>query len=222
MPKCGGSSFKELLKRRFPGKVLTDNDNPIHQSIDDRKKKVKRKRKWSEFSQKYLNRYSLTKCIHGHFLPHKYDFLYDKDETLFVTWLRDPVERLGSHYYFWQRTFKPWKSKPLHQKVIREDWSLEKFVFSEELRNLYSQFLWNFPIEKFDFIGIMEHYDEDLDYFGKNILSLNDFSVPQKNVNPNSSNKYFQDEKLIKDIKSFHFRDYEIYNYALQTRKERI
>lgn len=222
MPKCGGSSFKELLDRQFPWKVLEDNDYPIHKSFDERTGEVERAGRWIEFADKYLFRYNFTECIHGHFLPYKYRYFYGKKDTVFVTWLRDPIERLGSHYYFWKRTYSPWNPKPLHKKVIEENWSLKEFAFSEEIQNIYSKFLWNFPVDQFDFIGVTEFFEEDLTYFGNKFLEWNQkVTIPQENVNPERSKKYFDDEKLIKDLKDFHSLDYEIYNYALQARKER-
>lgn len=223
MPKCGGSSFKELLDRRFGKRVMEDNDYPIHQSFSVRTRKAERARKWGAFADKYLYRYSFTECIHGHFLAYKYDFFYGRDDTIFVTWLRDPIERLGSHYYFWQRTYTPWKrTRPLHKRVIKENWSLEKFAFSEEIRNIYTTFLWNFPVERFDFIGLTEFYEDDLNYFSRKYLGLDEVAVPQKNVNPGRSKKYFEDPKLIEELKAFHARDYEIYEYARNLRNERI
>lgn len=222
MPKCGGSSFKELLDRQFQRRVLEDNDYPIHKSFAERTGEAERAAKWIEFTDKYLLRYNFTECIHGHFLPYKYHYFHGKKDTVFVTWLRDPIERLGSHYYFWKRTYSPWNPKPLHKKVIKENWSLEKFAFSEEIQNIYSKFLWNFPVENFDFIGITEFFEEDLTYFGNRYLDLNrNVTIPEKNVNPERSKKYFDDEKLIQDLRDFHSRDYEIYNYALQARKDR-
>lgn len=221
MPKCGGSSFKELLDKKYPGSVIEDNDYPIHKSFPERTSEADRGRRWVEFAHKYLFRYSRTECIHGHFLPYKYNYLYDLEGNIFVTWLRDPIERIGSHYYFWKRTYSPWNPKRLHKKMIQEDWSLEEFAFSEEIRNIYSTFLWNFPVERFHFIGVTEFYEEDLTYFGKKYLNIEDVAIPRKNVNPRNSTKYFEDEGLIKELRSFHAEDYEIYNYALRKREER-
>src|SRR5690606_39025041 len=94
-----------------------------------------------------------VKCIHGHFMPYKYHSLLKNKKNIFVTWLRDPIERLGSHYYFWLRTYDSKNSPPLHKKVVEENWSFEAFCFSKEMQNVYEQFFWKFPIDNFNFIG---------------------------------------------------------------------
>lgn len=220
MPKCGGSSFRELLEKKF--KILEDNEYPIHKTPEKRAQYAKRGAKWVSRADTYLNRYYFTECVHGHFLPYKYSHFYGRDDTLFVTWLRDPIQRLGSHYYFWQRTYQPFRSKPLHKRVIKEEWSLEKFALSEEIRNIYDLYLWKFPLEQFDFVGITEHSEEDMNYFGKRYLDMDTVPIPKENVNPNNNRTYFEDQDLIERVKKFHARDYEIYNQALEMREKRM
>ena len=38
-------------------------------------------------------------CIHGHFLPLSYRHLARRADVRFVTWLREPIDRLLSHYH---------------------------------------------------------------------------------------------------------------------------
>lgn len=222
MPKCGGTSFNELLQQHFKRKFSKDDDFPIHWTPDQRKNKVTRARKRVEWGHKYFYRYRFTECIHGHFMPYKYDYFYGIDDNIFVTWLRDPIERLISHYYFWLRTYEADNPKPLHRRVVEEEWTLLQFAFSEEMKNMYSKFLWKFPARRFDFIGITEHFEADFTYFAHHFLGLNDITVPQKNISPSDSKPHFEDESLIKELKSFHARDYDLYNFALEKRQARI
>lgn len=222
MPKCGGTSFKELLKKHYKLRFSKDYDYPIHWTPEQRKKETEKARKRIQKAHTHFYQYRFSKCIHGHFLPYKYDHFYGKNGNLFITWLRDPIERLVSHYNFWIRTHEEHKQMPLLKKVIEEEWTLEEFAFSEELRNIYSKFLWNFPIERFDFIGITEYYEQDLNYFANHYLEIDDVAVPKKNISPRNSKTHFKDKSLIKELKSFHARDYELYNYALQKRQRRI
>ena len=108
-----------------------------------------------------------TDCVHGHFLPLKYLLLGTRCELTFVTWMREPVARLLSHYYYWQASYDPATAAPHHRQVIEQGWTLEQFCLSEQFRNIYTQYLWGFPLENFDFIGITEHYADDLRAFSR-------------------------------------------------------
>jgi hypothetical protein len=157
-------------------------------------------------------------CIHGHFMPVKYLPLETKQDLTYVTWMRNPVERIISHYYFWQRRNKP-DFPPLYKRVIEEKWSLERFCLSNEMRNLYHQFLWGFPVFRFDFIGITEYYDEDYRYFSENILQ--GLGPAQRvNVNKHIKKKYPISKSLRREIEDFHHDDMELYHMALEKRKE--
>ena len=64
-----------------------------------------------------------------------------------------------------------------------------------------------------------------MSFFAKNYLK--DYKikhVPKKNTNPNNSGFYSDkiSKELFSNIKSFHSKDYEMYEYALEKRKERI
>ncbi len=221
MPKSGGASFRHLLENHFKKSYLQDHDYPIHDSPEKRHRKVKRKKVLNRISDKLFNRFGNVKCIHGHFLPYKYEHLYQTDEHTFVTWFRDPFERLTSHYYYWKEYHDKMKVQPLLKKFLEEEWTFEDFAFSEEVRNIYSLFLWNFPVERFDFIGITEFYDEDLTFFAENYLGIPDVKIPKKNVNKKSTDKKINDQGLIREIKEFHAKDYQLYNYALDERSKR-
>jgi hypothetical protein len=219
IPKAGGTSFKLFLHENF--KTIDDyGDIPLNKSEIDRQEKA------TEFSRAFgkIKQYKLAlrniECIHGHFLPVKYEKLIGKNH--FVTWLRDPLERLASHYYFWQREFDPLNSPALHQKVILENWTLEQFCLSDELRNIYAQFFWNFPIENFDFIGIVEHFEDDLNDFADTFKTRNPSKAINVNNNASKSSPYFTDPALIAKIKEFHAVDYGIYQKALALRTERL
>jgi len=222
MPKCGGTSFRELLRTHYKLRYAKDYDYPLHQTFKQRTQEAESARKWIRIKHKYLFQYRFTRCIHGHFLPYKYDYFYGRDGTAFITWMRDPIERLVSHYYYWQRSYQNINHpKYLQKKVIEEEWTLKEFALSEELRNIYAKFLWNFPVEQFDFIGITEYFEQDYQYFAQHYLGRDDVSVPKKNIGSEHSKPYFNDNGLVRDIKSYHARDYEIYRFALKARKLR-
>ncbi|NQX90231.1 MAG: hypothetical protein HRT77_16395, partial [Halioglobus sp.] len=162
-------------------------------------------------------------CIHGHFLPLKYLLLADARPTVFITWMRDPIERLVSHYHYWYAVYDPdsTDTRPLHRRVVEEQWSLEQFCLSDAMRNLYSQLLWGFPLERFDFIGITEHYADDLSAFSQAFLGR---ELPARVRNPRQSPRPEADELgglLRARVAKWHAADCELYRRALASRAAR-
>jgi len=160
-------------------------------------------------------------CIHGHFLPLKYLLLSVRTDIEFITWLREPVERLLSHYYYWQRVYDPLTAPSLHRRVVEEEWSLERFCLSPELRNLYGQFFWGFPLENFDFIGITEFFEEDLRYFSRTYLNTT-LEAHSENVGEKQGGKYLVEEGLRARIEEYHTHDVALYARAMALRQRRV
>ena len=89
------------------------------------------------------------------------------------------------------------------------------------MQNFYGQILWGFPLEYFDFIGITEHYDEDLNYFSKKYLTAK-IQSQRLNVNKESGGVYNISESLRKKIENYHYEDMELYKRALDMRESRF
>ena len=159
-------------------------------------------------------------CIHGHFLPVKYRWVRLRRAVQFITWMRDPVERLASHYHFWKRSYDPRSSRPLHRRVVEDDWPFDRFYRSPELRNVYAQFLWGFPLTNFDFVGITEHYDEDFRFFVEAFLGA---SLPAHRVETNTAREsllYVTDPRVRAEIEQLHRKDMALYRRALELRRQ--
>lgn len=221
MPKSGGSSFLHLLKTKYPKSIRIDNGHPIHYSPAERHQRAELNNLRNSVYAKLTSGFDYLGCIHGHFMPYQYEVFYTSGNHLFVTWLRDPITRIESHYHFWKQHFNELAPLPLLKKFIREDWSLEKFAFREEIRDIYSIYLWKFPIERFDFIGVTEFFAEDIDFFAKEYLNIFQFEVPEKNVNRKKGNEKISDPGLIRELKEFHAKDYQLYQYALDQHDKR-
>ena len=215
LPKTGGSSFKLSLDQHFGQNILLDYaDLPINTPPLQRNRNVlisALKNAERDFGE--------VECIHGHFMPAKYLLLNTIKPQIFVTWMRHPVERVISHYYFWQRFYLP-EAPPLHKRIVEEKWSLEKFCLSDEMRDFYNQFLWGFPLQNFNFIGITEHFEEDFMYFTQKFLQTNMASY-KVNINENKKGSYPISKSFMKQIESFHQVDMELYHTALKFRFQR-
>lgn len=219
LPKTAGISFGSALDRHFDGNVLRDYaDRSLNVSTFQRNwKTLKRSVKNVGAGQKLAH----LDCIHGHFMPLKYRFLPVAEEKQFVVWLRDPVERIASHYYFWLRDYEPTKSGALRRRVVEEGWSLERFCLGPELQNFYSKFFWGFPFSRFSFVGITEFYEEDLEYFGRNVLGET-LASSFDNANPSKeSQSYIEDASLRARIENHHALDLNLYRKAVAMRNLR-
>jgi hypothetical protein len=214
LPKTAGSSFGKTLETHFGNSLLLDYaDLPISKPIVERNREAL-------LSSLRLAEEGISgiQCVHGHFLPIKYLLLNSKQKLFFLTWMRDPVERAISHYHYWQRSYDPNKPCLLHhERVIKEGWSLERFCLGPEFRNLYSQYMWGFPLEMFDFIGIVEFYEDDLAYLADNYLEAT-LDAYRLNV---SDKKNDISPELREAIERHHDKDVQMYRRALQMRLTR-
>lgn len=95
-----------------------------------------------------LSRYD---CVHGHFLAIKYAGSPRPIE--FAVWLRDPVQRLVSRYHYGKR------------QGGLAGLTFTEFCEEERFRNTYAKYLWNFDIDRCDFVGITEEYARSVGVF---------------------------------------------------------
>lgn len=211
VPKTAGSSFRAILEQFYGGRLLLDyGDLPINTPANVRHAKA-----LSDAAVLATSDLSDVDCIHGHFLPRKYLPLKNTVRARFVTWLREPLSRAISHYNFWKRTYNSASAPPLHRRVCEESWSLERFCFSDELKNFYAQFFWDFPTELFDFIGITERFSEDLSFFSRRFLQLEASCVPKVNAAPANQSRTALVAGFRERFEEFHAEDYRIYRAAL-------
>jgi hypothetical protein len=212
LPKTAGTSFGAALKQAYgPGYLEDYADLPMQHAAW--------KRQWRALWSALRRAPGLpapVRCVHGHFLPMKYRPLASRQEVLYITWLRDPVERLASHYHYWRRDYDGSDpAQPLRNRMLREDWSFERFALGPELRDVYSRYLWHFDPRRFDFIGITEHYERDLTRFASGHLDRG-FRVETALVNPErGEGGYDTPAGLRRRIEAHHARDVALYRWAL-------
>lgn len=205
VPRTAGTSFRQLLRQHYGDNLVLDYGNPILVNSFIRKgsAQILQKKNHLFFNQSNAN------CIHGHFLPYKYTTLKNTSKLVYVIWIRNPLDRLISHYnYIFGNDKQQHKSSPYHLKIKNQNWSLEKFCMSEITRNLYTKMLWNFPIENFDFIGSVENYSEDIEIFANTYLG--GLKKSSLKINYSTVNHSISDD-LVMEIKQFHGRDFQLY-----------
>lgn len=217
LPKTAGTSFEASLTDHFGGGFRRDyDDQPITKPVAVRGREALTAA--LDIAEQGL---PAIDCVHGHFLPLKYLLLDTCCELTFITWMREPVARLLSHYFYWQSSYDPATSAPHHRQVIELGWTLEQFCLSEQFRNLYTQYLWGFPLEKFAFIGISENYPEDLREFSRRYLGT-ELEAQRKNTTVCTGQRRELEPELLARVRRFHAADIALYQRALQLRQARL
>lgn len=219
LPKTAGTSFLAALEQRFGANIYRDyGDRPLHHGALRRHLQCTK----AALGHAVSGLAEEPACIHGHFLPLKYRYLRSSSGLTFVTWFRDPVQRIVSHYNYWRREYEAATAGTLHRKVVEEDWSLEQFALSPQLRDVYRIFLWHFPIQRFDFIGITEFFEEDLQDFSSRFLNAT--AAPDtRNAGPAGAGRtHAVEAELEARIRRYHARDVALYEKALEMRRQRL
>ncbi len=219
LPKTAGRSFRFYLKSIFEQNFILDkSDGVLHNSLEQRQVQLE------EFLQNHeLDAHPAPCCFHGHFLMYKYYQVLQEANVLYVCWMRDPFQRMRSHYDYWLRNYNPTRAESLHKKVVEEAWSFEQFCFSKQMQNVYCQFLWKFPVDKFDFIGITEYFNEDLKYFHDKYFNKHELKFYHEHKNPFKEPIGYKpsEDQFFKDFQEFHKEDYLLYQAAFNDRSNR-
>ena len=143
IPKAAGISLWQMFQHAFPeglADVYPDRD-PWRNIVDK------------------------VEVIHGHF--DLQDYLSIAPAPRVITFLREPLSRAVSHFYFWLEPPTPNSpaiDHPLYVKhFVEQEPDLERFLLEPGMANLVSSFLkpFNRP-EQFWFVGFQEHFAEDV------------------------------------------------------------
>lgn len=212
LPKTAGTSFRLALEEHFGERLLLDYaDRPLGQSQEEAEAAAT-----AAAQQSAEMNFAGVDCIHGHFLATKYA---SRPDVTFVTWLREPVDRLQSHYMYWRQTPTADNIAPLRRRMLDEDWSFSDFAFQSRLQNFYSQFLAGVPLDAFRFVGITEHYAEDLAEFGASVLGA---EIPVRHLNASDTPADSLAPALRAELEEFHSIDVALYRQALANREQRL
>jgi len=141
VPKAAGSSFKKVLEHQYGGTLLPIYKNELNKKIWNNER--------IDISLKY-------RAIQGHF-PATQQLLESFPNAKLISWVRHPLNRIISYYYYWLK--RPRHNNPNHDRFINEKPSLVEFSSWEIMQGeLHSYF--QVPIENFDYIGVVENYEE--------------------------------------------------------------
>lgn len=212
LPKTAGTGFGALLREVYGPALCEDYTAPPMQIPRGRREAAALWRGvWLR-----ANWPAGIRAVHGHVLACQYRLALLGRPAHFITWLREPVERVVSHYHYWRHDYAgDDPAQPLRNRMLREDWSLERFCLGPEMRDLYRQYLWGFAPRRFAFIGLTEHYAEDLARFARDWLGRPPPSVGRVNAGPSRPPL---DPALRDAIERHHARDVALYRWAVAQR----
>lgn len=157
--------------------------------------------------------------LHGHFnLKSLYEHFPELVNIPLITWLRNPVDRVLSNYYYLREMvmghFKEYEqNRTILDKMMK---TLDEFIHSDINRNIIHQHLEGFSLEQFKYIGIVENYDNDLHKMAEQ-FSWKNASSNRVNVtkfHPTINNK------LRKKIEMLNEKDMAIYKEALSLKQK--
>lgn len=214
IPKAAGTSLKHaLIAKGGEAAISFRNDRPMSDGPRTRQAKC--------LLASWCAETPCRQITFGHFLVGRFarftPWGFEKREGLqYATFLREPLQRAISHYYFWKRTcvsgHKVW------ERFTAEAWSLERFLLSPEHANFQSRFLWRFPLADFDFVGLAERYEESIAMLGAMFPELVGLERRADNANPEKTvgNGYEVDPVLAMKFKERNAEDYALYALALE------
>ncbi|MEJ0049173.1 MAG: sulfotransferase family 2 domain-containing protein [Rhodospirillales bacterium] len=156
VPKCAGTSLRGALARMFGHEAVyhdygdrpIDPASPMNLDPDGFYERMGR----SGF--KHL---AGKRAVHGHFNIGKYR---NFSARLRITFVREPIDRMISHYFFWKDT-RP-NGHSLHEYVFHNDIDIENFARLPLIRRFYTASIFaGVDMKQFDLIGFHDRLSED-------------------------------------------------------------
>lgn len=209
IPKTAGVSFKYILQSVYGKKSVARFDI---------------KRAGVEVNSKayHSNQLPNVQVLHGHFIYEDLISTFEIPKDIKkVTWLRHPVKRVISNYYYLESHLNKLIGKKNERQNLlkRMQKTLLEFSRIESNRNRQSKFLKSIELDEFDFVGITENFEKDL---GKLAEILNWHTIP-KTVHRNKTKSGEKpdnfDLEVLQEIAELNRMDMDLYEKVLELRK---
>lgn len=167
IPKTGGTTFKTLMEETFH-KVNIQSSKPL----------------FSRCGGEILPEININKItdnvIHGHFTIEQFKI---NEQYFLLTWLRDPIDRVISHYFYW-KTKPDINMHPIEKMIKFEGLSLRDFSKIPCMKNVQTYFIGN-NVSLFHFIGITEEYEKSIKLLQSKLninFNYNEQKIKRRNV----------------------------------------
>jgi len=203
LPKTGGTSFYNILQQVYGDRLS------ISYKRRDHKEAIAT---YGAFSNSVA---PTVTVLHGHLRYEEIKDIHENHSAKIITWLRDPVQRVISNYRFFiaglhDPTRNP-KNHAINKHRINE--TLLEYAAIPANQNRMSSFLEGLPSSEFDFIGLLEYFEEDLQRLAQ-LLHWPPFDIPRLNTSRPNSNP--QDKAIIDQIATWNSKDMTLYQNVLE------
>lgn len=214
VPKTAGRSFIKIIKRQYKNKnTFQINPTAVSQST----------KHFQTLSQKKRYKY---KCLLGHMQYGLHQYM--TPETKYISFIRNPVDRIISHYYYVIRTPEHYLYSYIQKNIV----SLKDYIslnsYSEltngqvrDISGLSSNddHALNVALKNinsnFQFVGLTEYFDESLIIFQKQLNWKNIIYIKQ-NVSTNKPLKENIPEEILETIRQNNQLDLILYESVKQ------
>lgn len=205
LPKTGGRSFRAVLRNVYGEDKVFYVERKDYNDTDRRLAGIIPPQ---------------ARVLHGHFRFKDVPALFKERGIPVVTWLRDPVERVVSNYYFFIRRLRECPNEHWRDHS-RANETLLEYARREDTINRMSWFLDGIALSDMFFVGLTEHFTQDL---GDLAAMLGWGPVEPAFEN---SNREFRAcfappaEEELREIKRLNAWDVELYEKAVRLRESR-
>ena len=211
----GGGAFSDLLDKYFwQGSIITSKNIAHQLGRPELNTPLKRRDdRNDDILQQYRQRKNRTKVIRGHYhLAYGDREVWQKEPLKFLTFLREPVKRFISHGHYLMTDMDILSRL---EKIPEIDFNLQTTYLSgcktlcatEQDLEIAKR-----NLEKYDFIGITEEYDDSIELFCKI------FSLPyigwEHNTNAVTKKKNKIPQGVQDRIRELSALDIELYEYG--------
>jgi hypothetical protein len=154
--------------------------------------------------------------MHGHFGSERFNHLMDNAN--FISWVREPIQRLFSLYFYWRR-WKPKLPNELYQYFNNKNMSFDEFATDTKFINYQHRYLRGVSISNYSFIGVVEHLHESLQSLSDHFPDLLHLDWDRFiNANPSRTTDLYQTKCNKEKIRSMNHLDYQIYDEVMLKR----
>jgi len=155
--------------------------------------------------------------IHAHLTVEQVRPIIEKYNPKVIVWLRDPVDRVISNYYFFMKRIR--QGRAPERQLRKKDVTLLEYARKPRKTNKISDFLKGMELEDFFFIGLLERFEEDILELASKMGWTQQITFPHTNsnvdfkLNNDCKTQYKDiDEKMRQEIARLNHIDVKLYN----------